>query len=174
MNQIRWTRWRRDLLIGGTASFLTAAVLVTLGQAAILGRRQQAETAMRLALQAAHQAEQKAAETKDQASRDLVNAAADALLEFRGGDRADSDILQVSSDAVAPEVPKGGYLLIDKKAASYPVGDIVVVRVEDKNYLGRVVAFNKAAGRLTIGRNGEANREVAVDDVMGRGVLNSR
>ena len=65
-------------------------------------------------------------------------------------------------------------MLIDKKAAAYAVGDIVVFRVGENNYLGRVVAVDKQAGRMTVGRNGEEKRQVALSAVLGRGVLNTR
>ena len=123
---------------------------------------------------AARLAEQKGAEAEQQralAQRHLVEQAAD----FAGlGDQADAAILRVTTAAVAPEIPKGAHLLIDKKAAAYAVGDIVIYAVAGKNYLGRVLAVEQAAGRLTIGRNGEANRQVPCGDVLGRGVLNTR
>ena len=37
--------------------------------------------------------------------------------------------MQVSTAAVEPEVPRGAYLLIDKKAHKFAVGDIVVFNV---------------------------------------------
>ena len=171
---IRWTTWRRDLLIGLAASLLTASVLVPIGWAAVRGQHDEAEAARKSAREAALLAEQKAAEADEQraqARRALMAQAAD----FAGfTDRSVAEIMSVSSKAIAPEVPEGARLLIDKKASSYTAGDIVVFKVGDRNYLGRVLAVDRATGRLTIGRNGEADREVAVGDVLGRGVLNTR
>jgi hypothetical protein len=76
--------------------------------------------------------------------------------------------------AVSPEVPNDAWLLIDKKASSWAAGDIVVFREGGRNYLGRVKAVDKVAGRLTVARNGEKDRQVAVADLLGRGVLNTR
>jgi hypothetical protein len=50
----------------------------------------------------------------------------------------------------------------------------VVYRVDGKNYLGRVVAAEPKSDRLTIGRNGEPNRQVPIKEMLGRGVMNTR
>jgi hypothetical protein len=52
------------------------------------------------------------------------------------------------------------------------VGDLVVFRDGGNNYLGRVVEADLA--HLTVGRNGQENRRVAISSVVGRGVLNTR
>jgi hypothetical protein len=122
---------------------------------------------------AAQLAEDKAAEADQQhalAQRNLVDQAAN----FAVGDKSEAEVFRVSTDAISPEIPLDAYLLIDKKATSFAVGDIVVYTAEGNNYLGRVVAVEKATGRLTVGRNGESPRQVAVRDVLGRGVLNTR
>jgi hypothetical protein len=174
MIRIRVTGWRRDLLVGVLASLLTAAALVPLGWAAVRGQRRQAEDARNLALQVARLADQQAAAADDRLRRNLVDQAAN-LLDFHvAGDNPDAEIFHVTTDAVAPEVPAGAHLLIDKKAAAFGVGDIVVFRVADKNYLGRVRAVDREAGLLTVGRNGEPDRRVPGGDVLGRGVLNTR
>ncbi len=89
-------------------------------------------------------------------------------------EKAEAEAMRVMTDAVAPEIPQGAYVLIDKKPAAYKTGDIIVFRVGDNNYLGRVVAVEPAADRLTVGRNHEADRQVERKDVIGRGVLNTR
>ena len=95
--------------------------------------------------------------------------------DFAGfNDPSGAEVMRVSSKAITPEVPEGAYLLIDKKASSYVAGDIVVFREDDRNYLGRVLSFDKVADRMTIARNGELNREVRAADLIGRGVLNTR
>jgi hypothetical protein len=174
MIRLRWATWRHDLLVGLLASFLTAAVLVPVGWAAVRGQREQAESARQMAQALVLLARQQTAEAdrqRDRAQRNLVDQAAD----FVGlGDRMEAEVFRVSTAAIAPEMPEGAHLLIDKKATSYAVGDIVVFRVEDKNYLGCVVAVEQAAGRLRVGRNGEEDRLVALSDVLGRGVLNTR
>jgi hypothetical protein len=174
MIRVRWTTWRRDVLVAVLASLLTASVLVPLGWAAVRDQREQAEAARQTAEVAKLLAKQKAAEAdqqRAQAQRKLVEDAAD----FAGiGGRGEAEVMRVTTAAVSPEIPEGAHLLIDKKALSYAVGDIVIYRVEGNNYLGRVVAVDKEAGRLTVGRNREANRQLAVGDVVGRGVLNTR
>ena len=64
--------------------------------------------------------------------------------------------------------------MIDKNAKDFAGGDIVVFKVGDKNYLARVVAVNKKAGRVTIERKGEPARQVPLADILGRGMLNTR
>jgi hypothetical protein len=167
-------RWRRDLIVGGLASVLTVAVLAPLCWAELHKQREQGEFAERLALHAVRLAQQDAEQARDQAKRALVDQAADLLGNLGGPEKGEAAALRVATDAVAPEVPQGAYLLIDKKAATYAIGDIIVFRVGDNNFLGRVVAVDKDANLLTIGRNDEANRKVAFDSVLGRGVLNTR
>jgi hypothetical protein len=168
------TGWRRDLLTGLLAAVLTVAVLVPLGWAALEQQRQRAEDDHRQALEAARLARQEAAQARDQAQRALVEQAADVLGGFGGPQKSDAEAMRVTTGAVAPELPEGSYLLIDKKASSYAVGDIVVFRVGENKYLGRVLAVDKEAGRMTVGRNREADRQVALSAVLGRGVLNTR
>jgi type II secretory pathway pseudopilin PulG len=168
------TRWRRDVLVGLLASVLTAAALGSVGWAALLQQRERAEEARHLALQAARLARQEAAQARDQAQRALVDQAADVIGNLGGPANAEAEALRVSTAAVAPEIPQGAYVLIDKKAATYAVGDIVVFRVGPNNLLGRVVALDREAGRITVGRNQEANRQIALGDVLGRAVLNTR
>lgn len=162
------------------AALLTAMVLVPIGWAAMNGQRDQAEAARRLALQAARLAEVNEAAARDQAQRNLVEQAADAIRLFGdggggvAGDKAESELFKVSTEAVTPEIPRGAHVLIDKQTSAYLAGDIVVYRVEDKSYLGRAIAVDQAAGHMTVGRNGEANRQVEISEVIGRGVLNTR
>lgn len=145
--------FRRDAVVALSASAITVAVLVPIGWGALHEHRARADDAQRLALQ----------------------AAAEVLGNFGGGpEPSDAEALRVSTDAVAPEIPQGAFVLIDKKASSYAVGDIVVFHVGENNYLGRVVAVEQQAGRMTVGRNGETDRQVLLSTVMGRGVLNTR
>jgi hypothetical protein len=174
MLHIRWTTWRRDLLVGVLASLLTVAVLVPLGLAAVRGERLQAEASDRLVRPTELLREQSAAEADRQrtlAQKNLVEQAAD----FIGmNDRSEAEVFRVTTDAVAPEIPVGAHVLIVKKATAFGVGDIVVCRIDGKNYLGRVVAVDRPGGKLTMGRNGEENCTVPITDVIGRGVLNTR
>jgi uncharacterized protein involved in type VI secretion and phage assembly len=173
---IGWTNWRRDLVVGVLTAIMTAAVLVPIGWAAVRDQRDEANAARERAEEARLRAEQTRAEAEQQrlqAQRNLVERAADAA-GFGARDRSEAEVLRVSTAAVAPEIPEGAFVLIDKKAVSYAPGDIVIYRFKGNNYLGRVIAVEKEAGRLTVGRNGEANRQVAIRDVVGRGVLNSR
>jgi hypothetical protein len=174
MIRTRWPGWRRDLLSGVLAAGLTAAVLVPLGRSAVQRERRQAEAAEERALEAGRLEERRAAEAREQAQRNLVEQAGRLLLDFQGDENKEAVVLHVTTAAVAPEVPRGAHLLIHKKTGAFQVGDIVAFRVEGNTWVGRVLAIDKGTGRLTVGRNGEANREVATADVIGRGLLNSR
>jgi len=175
MTRLRWTTWRRDLLIGALAAALTASVLVPLGWGAVRGGQDRIDSERARARAAALLAAQKTAEAEQQralAQRALLDLAAD-FAGFR--DRTDAEVMGVTTNAVAPEIPEGAHLLLDKKATAFAVGDIVIYRVEGKNYLGRVVALDRApADGLTVGRNGEPNRHVVRSAVAGRAVLNTR
>jgi hypothetical protein len=166
--------WRRDLFVACLASLLTVVVLVPLARATQQKEQQRAEAFREEAQAAMSLAKEKAAEAdqqRDLARRTLVEQAAD----FTGfGDKTGAEVMRVMTEAISPEVPKDGWLLIDKKASSWATGDIVVFRQGGNNYLGRIIAYAKAGGRMTVGRNGEKNREIILADVMGRGVLNSR
>ena len=155
------------------ASLATALVLVPIAWASQRRGQEQLEEARREAQAATVRAEQKSAEAEQQhalAQRAMLDQAAD----FAGlGDR-DAEAMHVTTDAVSPEVPRDGWLLIDKKATSWAPGDIVVFRQDGRNYLGRVIAFDRLAGRLRIARNGEPERVIAVANILGRGVLNTR
>jgi hypothetical protein len=174
MLRIRWCSWRRDLLVGLLASFLTATALLPFAWSAMRDHQEQAATARQLAQAAALLAEQRGADADRQrvlAQKNLIDQAVD----FAGfGDSPDAEIFQVTTAAVAPEIPQGAHVLIDKKAATFGKGDIVVYRVDDKNYLGRVVEVDKTTGHVTVGRNGEKNRQVVISNVAGRAVLNTR
>jgi hypothetical protein len=174
MNNPGSRRWWRDVLVGGLASLLTAVVFVPYAWASHCKLEEEAEAARQEAQTAAQRAEEKAAEAEQQ--RDLAHRAMlERAADFAGfGDKSAAEAMRVMTAAVSPEVPKDAWLLIDKKASAYVAGDIVIFRDSGNNYLGRVVAVDKAAGRVTVGRNGEENRVIAVAQLAGRGVLNTR
>lgn len=150
MSNLSWPRWRRDLLVGLFGMLLSLFVSVPCCWAAICHER-------------------------NLAHRNLIDEATRAALQLgMADDNASAEIFRVETDAVAPEVPQGAHLLIDKKAPPRAAGDIVVFRVDDKTFLGRVVAIRPNDAGYLIGRNGEANREVTTEAVIGRGVLNTR
>jgi hypothetical protein len=174
MIRIRWSGWRRDLLVAFLAVLLALSALTPISWAAVRQQKEEAENAYSKAEAAARLAEEKAAEAEQyraQARRKLID---DAIESANFGEKNDAEVRRVSTGAVSPEVPENALLLIDRKATAYAVGDIVTYQVDEKTYLGRILAVDKAAGRFTLGRNGEPNREVAIKDVSGRGVLNTR
>lgn len=167
MIHFRWSFWRRDLLVGLLASFVTASALLPFAWSAMRDRQEQVTMARQLAQAASLPAEPRAADANRQralAQKNLIDQAAD----FAGfGDKPDAEVMHVTTGAVAPESPEGAHVLIDKKAATFSRGDIVVYRVDDENYLGRLVGVDSTASPLTIGRNGEVNRQVAVGNMVG-------
>jgi hypothetical protein len=167
------TLWQRDLFVGLLAALLTAGVLVPLGWSAVSRQRRQTAAAEQQALEATRRAEQRVAELNQLAARNLVEQAGKLALDLDPKSK-DVAVMRITTAAVTPELPEGSYLLIDKKASTFRVGDIVVFKNEGKNFLARVLAIDNKTGRLTLGRNGEANRTVPPREILGRGVLNSR
>jgi hypothetical protein len=147
--------WLRDLIVGSLASLLTSLAVVPFAWASQHRGQQQVEAARQEAQAAVALAEQKSVEADQQhalAQRALIEQVAN----FAGfSDKAGAELMRVTTDAISPEVPKDGWLLIDKKSSSWSIGDIVVFRQGVNNYLGRVVAFDKVGGRLKVARNGE-------------------
>ena len=78
------------------------------------------------------------------------------------------------TDAVSPEVPRNARLLVYKIGSSFKANDIIVFRENGIEKLGRVVAVNKATGKVTIGRNKKANVTVKLEDVIGRVVFSTQ
>ena len=82
---------------------------------------------------------------------------------------------RATGGAVAPEVPAGARVWAYKLSSSYNKGDIVIFRRENgRAYLGRVVSVDHAAEEMTVGRNGEQDRVVQLDRLVGRVVLTTR
>jgi len=151
MPRLCWPLWRRDLAVALVASVLTSSILVPIGMSAVR-------------------------DVRAQAGRDLISQAVSAAADQAEGieGQREAEILQVASNAVAPEVPKGAHVFIDKNPPSYAAGDIVAYSAGDKTYLARVVRVDQEAGRITVSRNGEDNKEIAVGDLLGRVLLNTR
>jgi hypothetical protein len=174
MNARRWPILRRDLLVGAAAAFLTLLLVAPAAWASHRSQRAEIESTARQLADATQLAEEQSDEIKrlkELADRNLVEQAAEML---GGGDKTEAEVRRVSTGAVSPEVPEGALLLIDKKAKRYAPGDIIVYQAEKKHYLGRVLALDKIARRLTVGRNNEVDREISLDDLEGKGVLNTR
>ncbi|MHC4714276.1 MAG: S26 family signal peptidase [Planctomycetota bacterium] len=77
----------------------------------------------------------------------------------------------VTSDAIAPAVPRGGYILVYKLASRFEDGDIVLYR---RNRVGTVKAVDKENAALVVARRGEDDETVPLADVKGRVILNTR
>src|SRR5262245_9684314 len=173
--KVSWTNWRRDLLVGLLSCLITTTVAVPVGWAAVVDYCQKADMARSQAVDAAQAAEKRATRAQEQAQRNLLDEAAKLLRDFNGeGEQTEGEVLRVTTKAVEPEIPEGALVLIDKKAASYAIGDILIYRADGKSFLARVVQIDRTADRLMVGRNGEANREIQSKEVAGRGVLNTR
>src|SRR5262245_13737238 len=120
-----WKRWRRDLVAAAIGSCLTVLVLVPVSWAS---------------------ARQQALESR----RDLLAAAAGAYFQNLEGGQPEAEIRQIASDAVAPELPIGAFVLIDRKAQAYEPGDIVAFVDGENHYVGRVVAPDRPTGNLKV------------------------
>ncbi len=80
---------------------------------------------------------------------------------------------RAKSDAVSPEVPKGGYVVVNRLDRTWEEGDIVVFRSADGNKFGRVKGMAES-GEVEIERRDEDAFELAAKDVIGRAFLIAR
>lgn len=82
-------------------------------------QQEQVATARQLARASSLLAEQRAGEVDRQripVQKNLIDQAAD----FAGfDDKPDAEVLHVTTSAVAPEIPEGAHVLIDKQAATF-------------------------------------------------------
>ncbi len=84
------------------------------------------------------------------------------------------EVFRVEAQAVRPEVSSGSRVLVYKLARTYGPGDIVLYRRDGRRMLGRVTQAGPADGKVLVERNGEAPRAVAVADIVGKVVVNTR
>ncbi len=112
------------------------------------------------------------------ARRRLVKAGAGlgvAVLLTVGVRTTVAEVFTVPLASMEPELPAGSRVLVYKLADSYSPGQIVAYRHMSGNvHLGRVDAWDEAAGMLVLNRNGVGTFTIAGKDVIGRVVLNTR
>ena len=83
--------------------------------------------------------------------------------------------VRVETDAVSPEIPRHSRVLIYRLARTFEPGDIVAYRYKDgRAMVARVVEFDKATGRLTVDRNDSEPKIIALSNVIGRAICNTR
>jgi septal ring factor EnvC (AmiA/AmiB activator) len=129
-------RYQRDVLVFVAGSAFTALVFLVSFAWAIQGERQRVERELEDAQAEQQRSEQNLEAAQDElkrlekelegkrdlGQRNLLEQAAQLLRDFEGnGDKAESEVLKVSTNAVAPEIPEGAYVLIDKKTSSTPL-----------------------------------------------------
>ena len=84
-------------------------------------------------------------------------------------------LVRVETDAVSPEIPRRSRVLLYRLARSFEPGDIVAYRHDDgRLMLARVVEFDKAARRIKVDRNDSEPESIALSDVVGRTIWNTR
>jgi len=82
---------------------------------------------------------------------------------------------RVPTSAVSPEIPRGSLVFVFKPVRHFSAGDIIVYRFSaDEIRVGRVVREDAANGIVHIERRGETPQQVAISDVIGRVVFNTR
>jgi serine/threonine protein kinase len=84
------------------------------------------------------------------------------------------DVYRVSSDAVSPEIPQGSRVFVYKLARTYQPGDIIVYHRDGLNMVGRVAQPGPTDGILMIARRSQSPQSIAISDVVGRVVFNTR
>jgi hypothetical protein len=84
-------------------------------------------------------------------------------------------LVPMETDAVSPEIPRHSRVLFYRLARSFEPGDIVAYRHGDgRLMLARVVEFDKAARRIKVDRNDSEPQSIALSDVVGRAIWNTR
>jgi hypothetical protein len=83
-------------------------------------------------------------------------------------------VYRAGSDAVSPEITIGSRVFVYKLARTFEPGDIILYRRDGMNMLGRVVQDGPSGGKLMIERRDQAPQAVAIADVIGRVVFNTR
>ena len=82
----------------------------------------------------------------------------------------------ITSDSVAPAVPRGSRCLVYKLTSSFQPGDVIVYQPDaaPKNHYVGIVQQTSDADMLTIVRHGNQTERVARSHVIGRVILNPR
>ena len=74
----------------------------------------------------------------------------------------------VTGDAVSPAIPKGQRLLVNRLTSLFKTNDIVVYTLGDENRVGLVKQVLNDERALRVARQGEENKTVALDNVIGK------
>ena len=85
-------------------------------------------------------------------------------------------VYRVETDAVSPEIPNGSRVFVYKLARTFEKGDIILYHRDGKDLVGRVVEPGPSVpgDNLVIERRDQAPQAVAMADVVGRVVFNTR
>jgi tRNA A-37 threonylcarbamoyl transferase component Bud32 len=72
----------------------------------------------------------------------------------------------ISTNAAAPEMPRGSLFLVWKLTHSFAPGDLIVYKHEKEAYVGRVARIG--GGLISVGRNGESDASLPRDAILGK------
>ena len=78
----------------------------------------------------------------------------------------------IKGDSAAPEIPRGSWVLAWKLTKNYAVGDFIVYREGDMDFLGKVTVVGE--DQLQVIRFGKDNYLVPTENVLGRVMFNTR
>lgn len=79
---------------------------------------------------------------------------------------------RTSDNSLAPEIPKGTYVLVYKLARDFQPGDFVVYRAPEGDVAAKIAGVDRAAESLHVTRlNGSADEVISSDQLIGRILL---
>jgi len=79
--------------------------------------------------------------------------------------------VQASSEALAPEVPRGAWLLVSSLSVPLAAGDVVIAERVGRQWMGRVRHVDREARRVVVMRRNEPDRTFKLAEISGWVVL---
>ena len=81
---------------------------------------------------------------------------------------------KAASDAIAPAVVKGNRVFVNKLASEFEENDVVIYKHGDRKMFGIVKDADMNEGNVVIRRNGETDKTIKADEIVGRAFLQFR
>ena len=83
-------------------------------------------------------------------------------------------LFRATTDAVAPDIPRGSHVWVYRLASTFTSGDIIVYDKGTDRFFGRVQSVNPKTGDLMVARTGESNTEISESQVVGKAMFHWR
>ena len=85
-----------------------------------------------------------------------------------------AEVYRVPTDRISPEIPRNARVVVSRIGRTFAPGDIVAYHVPGAVWLGRVERVDGDTRTVTISANDDDRSIVAVDDIVGRVILQTR